>query len=608
MQTRFLEPVTRCPVTIVTHMATPCIPLYLPVVSTPHTYLVAQPIAPVIALPAVAQTFPFNSHPGHPTHPFGTTPDVSNTLADLSSEELDFLNASFPTSAGDDVFGHATHFSAGVDSFDGMFADNPLGFAVPDTAAQLPSVPTAPTQPAGCAPSVTQAHVTASTVHNSEFNAYNTLDESIGVTVRDLCVSYHNAAGPIMPPTSSAPSASLAPTVPHNQSHEFSASGANQALSVPHDESDYPTPGRSLPHLQVATPRRSVSAPEIPGLVLPDDSRGLTPTCRSSRPYSPAANQPRSTPSTSTRAALLVPLPATPRAFGPNPLSRSFSTPLRGLTRNTPAVGSFRSMAHLNLELASAHDTRAGTPCPSSSHRGLQLPDRVPLSPFQGSPSSPHSPLPASPLPASPLRANTPRPTFSDSPAHSLRRAPLPPSPSVPHESVNAPGSPIAGGVLDSNAHSGELGGSSAFDFGENLAHEVTVENQPRGQPARHHRVRTPPPLARAFTRTLLLEADAGNLSDDDMTANLSEVMMPRVQLVAPVTNTIPSTTELAMNKAKEIQAICKARKSNEKPDADPSKSGQRVSSFKYKEPGVYGGGEGIYAMGVCGQSTLAGG
>lgn len=81
----------------------------------------------------------------------------------------------------------------------------------------------------------------------------------------------------------------------------------------------------------------------------------------------------------------------------------------------------------------------------------------------------------------------------------------------------------------------------------------------------------------------MLSEANAANLSDDEMIVNRSEVVLHRVQLAAPVMSTTPSTAELAMNKAKEIQAICKSQKSNEKGDTGSSTSGEWVSSLGAK-------------------------
>lgn len=334
MSTHRIEPLTQYPVTILARMATPCVPIYLSVVSAPHTYLVAQPAGQAITFPVLAQHFQFNPPFDQPTHPFGTSPAIANTLADLSSEDLDLLKTSFPSDAGDNVFGQVTDFSmhsTGVSSFNSMFAANPLGFAALNSVSQIPNARDASTQPVGSAQTVIPAYTTTPTAKNLDFYMLNTANESIGGMVWDPQApdpgltqgTEQPAASATKSPASSAPGAGLAPTVPHQQSHGISTSHTDQALPVPRDESNYSMPAHPHPHLQVPTPRRSVSAPEMPGRLLPSNSGTLTSTRHSSGSYSPVppVNRPSitprpihrgSTPSTSSCAALLIPLPPTP--------------------------------------------------------------------------------------------------------------------------------------------------------------------------------------------------------------------------------------------------------------------------------------------------------
>lgn len=92
-----------------------------------------------------------------------------------------------------------------------------------------------------------------------------------------------------------------------------------------------------------------------------------------------------------------------------------------------------------------------------------------------------------------------------------------------------------------------------------------------------------PPPLARAYNRVVDL-GDATESLDRFVVNNSNlEFPPPHVQLIPSGTRKAPTSAELAINTAKDIQAIRKTWKSNET-QKGPMKRGEQMGTYSHKQ------------------------
>lgn len=335
----------------------------------------------------------------------------------------------------------------------------------------------------------------------------------------------------------------------------------------PHPAPRSQVPPQATPRIVLPGPQAATSSPSLqpictvdPFLAAPHaDATGSplipsTPVGCSHLPLAPHTSQasiPRSIP-----RSRQFQLPSTPRALPSTPLFRSVSTPGRPLAHSTPSANRAPPLNLSNVLSVSLPGSRAGTPSPS----------------FR----APNTPAPVSRR-AFPLTASGSASSSVNTPLRTLHTssAPSPPSDTF-YDRSNASqpaGCPSTPGL--------------GHGFASNTLDEPTSGGQsPVTQSPRLHRVRTPPPMAQPYNRVVVSDQAVEESEGFIRRETDLEYVPLRVELIAPITPQAPTTTELAIAKAREIRHIQQGRKSNHKPNATPFTSGDRMGVFSKPHQG----------------------
>lgn len=535
------------PVVILGHVLIPCLPIGFtpPALVGPQSPFARQPSTSIILPSPVVPISPSrNLPPAATTHPFGASVETSKDwLEGLSVDEVDLLTASFPNYFGNSWPNPAPNF---CDPFTGGA-----------------SVDNAPSHYQEKLPVLFQPQP-----------QYTPNQHGLGLT---FGTNTNMLELTIFPPMAMLPSPAE-PSFSVHGSADIELSGSHSSpSSEPAFGSLFPGPSTttcSQQQLEIDTPARrplllagnhANAQAEVP------TERVSTPTDHSAHSFSHSSAFPGSRASTPMlpKRNTLLPLPVTPRAFGhnprPNPLSRSTSVPLRRFPSGTPLPNSFRSFTDPSPENGWDSPLNPSTPCPSTRR-------------FSGVPySAPHSPalggsVPAKAQPSRTLPASVPPSPVDD---HHVPGSSGPSTTSDGWGTFNDADPPIH--------PPDDLGRPETPDLPVQDLPEVP-EQDPGIRPS-PHRVRTPPPLARAINQVLLSQEDIRDDSEGFiMTESQLSYRPIHVNLVPPLTNAAPTTAEITLNKAKEVQSLRKARKCNEKPGKAALKSGDRIGTYQKPE------------------------
>jgi hypothetical protein len=280
----------------------------------------------------------------------------------------------------------------------------------------------------------------------------------------------------------------------------------------------------------------------------PSSMAGRTHTAPASRAATPRALP--TGPSAGYR------LPDTPPAIGNRSQSRSISNPPfasnRASTPSTPLPRSSRPLPPLLSAASSVPTSRLGTHFPSASGPRPVGPRLVGSRPV-GSPVSP----PRSPITSTPV--------------------------SLQHS--QGPATPLQHSTGNDDCAEFDLGETSVLE--RELGSDGLESNRfgNGNSNPRHRRVRTPPPITRAFNRVVVSASDEQTPNSDDIYDLPADTF--HVQLVPSVMHLAPTTPEFIARRAKEIRDIQGARKCKHQEADDSFKGAKQLKHYPEEQQGV---------------------
>jgi hypothetical protein len=155
---------------------------------------------------------------------------------------------------------------------------------------------------------------------------------------------------------------------------------------------------------------------------------------------------------------------------------------------------------------------------------------------------------------------------------------------------------PMAGGHNDSFASEMD---TTSNGWGNEINVTQEIDETTITQPERHHRVRTPPPLARALHAASVTAEDAPDSNSSPVNASSTTPGTLQGEPAPSTNRDAPTVAEFTSRRAKEIRNIMGGRKPKPNRKIDQSKGPKSISDYSKEEQGV------IYIMRASIQHTL---